>query len=83
MTSFDNFYQTDDNYASTDFYYGSGFTNGNAPPSGPDHLPGHSTFDVAVGKNFGDHFSLGVSAINVANRRVLLITASRLAARII
>jgi hypothetical protein len=26
-------------YASTDIYYGSGFTDGNAPPSGPDHLP--------------------------------------------
>ena len=59
-------------YASTDIYYGSGFTNGNAPPSGSDHLPGHTTFDVTVGKNFGDRFSLGVSGINVANRRVLL-----------
>ena len=59
-------------YASTDIYYGSGFTDGNAPPSGPDHLPGHTTFDVTVGKNFGDRLSLGVSAINVADRRVLL-----------
>ena len=59
-------------YASTDIYYGSGFTNGNAPPSGPDHLPGHTTFDVTVGKNFGERLSVGVSGINVANRRVLL-----------
>lgn len=59
-------------YASTDIYYGSGFTDGNAPPSGPDHLPGHTTFDVTVGKNFGDRLSLGISAINVADRRVLL-----------
>ena len=59
-------------YASTDIYYGSGFTDGNAPPSGPDHLPGHTTFDVTVGKNFRDRLSLGISAINVADRRVLL-----------
>jgi outer membrane receptor protein involved in Fe transport len=59
-------------YASTDIYYGSGFTNGNAVPPEPDHLPGHTTFDVTVGKNFGERFSLGVSGINVANRRVLL-----------
>ena len=59
-------------YASTDIYYGSGFTDGNAPPSGPDHLPGHTTFDVTVGKTFGDRLSLGISVINVADRRVLL-----------
>jgi outer membrane receptor protein involved in Fe transport len=59
-------------YASTDIYYGSGFTDGNAPPSGPDHLPGHTTFDVTVGKNFGERLSVGVSGINIANRRVLL-----------
>jgi hypothetical protein len=27
---------------------------------------------VTVGKNFGERFSLGVTGINVANRRVLL-----------
>jgi outer membrane receptor protein involved in Fe transport len=59
-------------YASTDIYYGSGFTNGNAVPPEPDHLPGHTTFDVTVGKNFGERFSVGISGINVANRRVLL-----------
>jgi len=59
-------------YASTDIYYGSGFTDGNAPPLGPDHLPGHTTFDVTVGKNFGERLSVGVSGINIANRRVLL-----------
>lgn len=56
-------------YASTDIYYGSGFTNG-APP--PDHLPGHTTFDLTLGKEFGERFSVSVSALNVANRRVLL-----------
>jgi outer membrane receptor protein involved in Fe transport len=41
-------------------------------PPQPDHLPGHTTFDVTVGKNFGERLSVGISDINVANRRVLL-----------
>jgi len=56
-------------YASTDVYYASGFSNGNPPPS---HLQGHTTFDLSLGKNFGERFSVSVSAINVANRGVLL-----------
>jgi len=56
-------------YASTDVYYASGFANGNPPP---DHLPGHTTFDLSVGKAFGERLSVAVSAMNVANRRVLL-----------
>jgi outer membrane cobalamin receptor len=56
-------------YASTDVYYASGFSNG-APP--PDHLLPHSTFDLTLGKNFAERLALSVSAINVANRRVLL-----------
>jgi outer membrane cobalamin receptor len=56
-------------YASTDVYYASGFSNG-APP--PDHLLPHATFDLTLGKNFAERLALSVSAINVANRRVLL-----------
>jgi hypothetical protein len=56
-------------YVSTDVYYGSGFANGSPPPS---HLPGHTTFDLAMGKDFGDRFSASLNATNVANRRVLL-----------
>jgi outer membrane receptor protein involved in Fe transport len=59
-------------YASSDVYYASGFTDGNAVPGGPTHLAGHTTFDLTVGKSFGERFSLDVHAINVANRRVLL-----------
>jgi hypothetical protein len=60
-------------YASTDVYYGSGFTNGSPSPQYPgDHLPGHTTFDLALGKSFGERFSINVQGINVANRRVLL-----------
>jgi len=60
-------------FASTNVYYGSGFVN--AFPGNPysgDYLPGHTTFDVTVGKMFGENFSASVSALNVANRRVLL-----------
>jgi hypothetical protein len=56
-------------YASTDVYYASGFSNGNPPPS---HLQGHTTFDLSLGKNFGERLSVSVNGINVANRRVLL-----------
>jgi outer membrane receptor protein involved in Fe transport len=56
-------------YASTDVYYASGFSNGSPPPS---HLQGHTTFDVSLGKNFGERFSISLNGINVANRRVLL-----------
>jgi hypothetical protein len=42
-------------YASTDVYYASGFSNGD--PSVPDKpLQPHTTFDLALGKNFGDNF---------------------------
>ena len=56
-------------YFSTDIYYASGFSNGSPPPS---HLRPHTTFDLSLGKQFGERFSLNVQAINVANRRVLL-----------
>ena len=56
-------------YFSTDIYYASGFSNGSPPPS---HLRPHTTFDLSLGKQFGERFSLNLQAINVANRRVLL-----------
>jgi outer membrane cobalamin receptor len=58
-------------YASTDVYYASGFSNGNPAIPG-DHLKPHTTFDLTIGKNFGESFSISVQGINVANRRVLL-----------
>ena len=60
-------------YASTNVYYGSGFTN--AFPDQPypgDYLPQHTTFDLTLGKDFGERFSASVTALNVANRRVEL-----------
>ena len=59
-------------FASTNVYYGSGFTDGDAVPGGPTHLPGHTTFDVTAGKGFGERFSLSVTALNVANRHLLI-----------
>ena len=58
-------------YASTDVYYASGFSNGNSSIPG-DHLQPHTTFDLALGKSFGESVSLDVQGLNVANRRVLL-----------
>jgi hypothetical protein len=60
-------------YASTNVYYGSGFTNGLPDAQYPgNYLPGHTTFDLSLGKSFGEKYSLSVTALNVANRRVLL-----------
>ena len=62
-------------YASTNVYYGSGFTNGeNGTPGWPyqgDYLPGHTTFDLSLGKDFGERFTASVTALNVANDRVI------------
>ncbi len=55
-------------YASTNVYYGSGLTNGNPPPA---YLPPHTSFDLSVGKNFGERFSASLNALNVANRHLL------------
>ena len=58
-------------YASTDIYYASGFTNGDPNIPG-DHLQPHTTFDMTLGKEFGERLSLSVTGLNIANRRVLL-----------
>jgi hypothetical protein len=62
-------------YASSNVYYGSGFTNGDPDPTTPyanAYLPQHTTFDLAVGKTFSETFSASITATNAANRRVLL-----------
>jgi outer membrane receptor protein involved in Fe transport len=59
-------------YLSADVSYASGFTNGNSPPDLNDHLQPHTTFDLSLGKSFGEKLSVNVQGINVANRRVLL-----------
>ena len=60
-------------YVSTNIYYGSGFSNafpGQPFPGG--YLPGHTTFDLSVGKDFGERVSASLNALNVANRRIEL-----------
>ncbi len=60
-------------YASTNVYYGSGFSN--AFPGQPypgAYLPQHTTFDLSLGKDFGERISVSLNGINVANRRVEL-----------
>ncbi len=54
----------------TDFNtnYGSGFVDG----EGPEHLPSHTTFDLSVGKAFGENWNVRVSALNLSNHRYLL-----------
>lgn len=67
-------------FISGNVYYGSGFSNGNGPAvsgtapccSTLDYLPGHTTLDLSVGKDLGENFSIGVSGLNVGNRRVML-----------
>ncbi len=58
-------------FVSTNVYYGSGFSN--AFPGQPypgKYLPQHTSFDLTLGKDFGERVSASLSAINVANRRV-------------
>jgi outer membrane cobalamin receptor len=62
-------------YASFNIYYGSGFSNGYTDPPSPysgDYLPGHVSADLAVGKTFGENFSVSVDASNISNTRRLL-----------
>jgi len=55
-------------WASWNVAYGSGFLDGD----GPDHLPSHTTFDLAIGKSFGERFSARFSALNLFNEQFLL-----------
>jgi hypothetical protein len=60
-------------YASTNVYYGSGFTNGLPGVQYPgDYLPAHTTDDLSLGKTFAEKYTISATALNVANRRVQL-----------
>jgi hypothetical protein len=50
-------------WLSGSFSYGSGFLDGD----GPNHLPTHATYDVALGKDFGEAWSLQLSGLNLSN----------------
>jgi hypothetical protein len=60
-------------YATTNVYYGSGFHN--AFPGEPypgDYLPGHTTFDLSLGRTFAEKYTISVTGLNLADRRVQL-----------
>lgn len=52
--------------------YGSGFLNG----EGPAHLPSHTTYDLSLGKSFGERWTLRLTGLNLANHRYLLDNAN-------
>jgi hypothetical protein len=56
-------------FAAMNLYYGSGFSNGAAPPS---HLPSHASLDVSLGRNFSRDCVASVTLLNVTNRHLLL-----------
>ena len=51
-------------------YYGSGFTDGSSEI--PKHLEPHTTFDFSLGKSISEKWSIGLTGLNVTNRRFLL-----------
>jgi len=60
-------------FGSANVYYGSGFVNGDPNEQFPnDYLPQHTTFDVSLGKSFGENLTVSATALNAANRRVLI-----------
>jgi hypothetical protein len=60
-------------YASTNVYFGSGFTNGLPGLQYPGaYLPSHTTFDLAAGKTFAEKFTFSATVVNVTNLRVQL-----------
>jgi outer membrane receptor protein involved in Fe transport len=59
-------------WATPAYQFGSGFLNGN----GPSHLPPHSTFDLSLGKQFGERWTVSANAVNIANTHYLLDTSN-------
>src|SRR5271166_5822639 len=59
-------------FAAVTLNYGSGFLNGN----GPDHLPAYYTFDLSVGKSFGENWMVRFSGTNITNQRYMLDTSN-------
>jgi hypothetical protein len=56
-------------FASMNVYYGSGFSNGQGPPS---HLSSHADVDMSVGKTFSQSLSGSLTVLNLTNRHLLL-----------
>jgi hypothetical protein len=56
-------------FASMNIYFGSGFSNGNAPPS---HLPSNGTLDLVVGKAFGEQLTASLTVLNLTDKHLLI-----------
>jgi hypothetical protein len=52
--------------------HGSGFLDG----AGPEHLPSHTTYDLSLGKSFGEKWNVRISGLNLSNHRYLLDNSS-------
>ena len=63
-------------YFGANIYYGSGFSNGSqgipGSPYQDPYLPGHAQIDLSLGQGIRRAISLSVTALNVANRHLLI-----------
>ena len=55
-------------YVSMSVYYGSGFANGDAPPT---HLPSHAEINVSAGKSLGQSLEASLTVLNLTDRHLL------------
>ena len=55
-------------YGSVNVYYGSGFSNGQGPPS---HLPSHAEVNLSVGKAFTKNLTASLTVLNLTDRHLL------------
>jgi hypothetical protein len=56
-------------FASISVHYGSGFANGDAPPT---HLPGHAEINLSTGKSFGQSLQASLTILNLTDRHLLI-----------
>jgi outer membrane receptor protein involved in Fe transport len=56
-------------FASLSVYYGSGFANGDAPPT---HLPSHAEINLSAGKSFGQSLDASLTILNMTDRHLLV-----------
>jgi hypothetical protein len=56
-------------FASISVYYGSGFANGDAPPT---HLPSHTEINLSAGKSFGQNLEASLTVLNLTDRHLLI-----------
>jgi len=56
-------------YFTMNLYFGSGFSNGNPPPS---YLPSNGSLDLSLGKTFGQQLTASLTVLNVTNKHLLI-----------